>query len=233
MKETRFENSDALCRYMTELTGGTAMLSFSCGKDSIGCWIQLRRYFKNIYPVYMYLVPGLEFVEESLRYYEKKLGSEIYRLPHPSLYRLLRNGVFQTPDRWMVTDQVRGILPELDYDDLAIESKNHFKLPPETYNAVGIRSADSPMRRTVILKHGSVNHRKLVFWPVYDWNADRLFDEIKNSGIKLPKDYDMFGRSFDGIDRRFLEKIRVHCPKDYKRILEFFPMAELELKRWP
>jgi hypothetical protein len=41
----------------------------------------------------------------------------------------------------------------------------------------------------------------------------------------------MFGRSFDGIDYRFLEPISRLYPEDYQRILQDFPLADLELFR--
>lgn len=47
----------------------------------------------------------------------------------------------------------------------------------------------------------------------------------------VPPDYQWFQRSFDGLDVRFLAKIRKHAPGDYARILEWFPLAELELHR--
>ena len=40
-----------------------ALLSFSCGKDSWAAWLSARDYF-DFTPYYLYLVPGLEFVED-------------------------------------------------------------------------------------------------------------------------------------------------------------------------
>ena len=39
------------------------------------------------------------------------------------------------------------------------------------------------------------------------------------------------GQATDGLDYRFLRPIKENSPKDYKRILEWFPLAELELHR--
>jgi len=36
---------------------------------------------------------------------------------------------------------------------------------------------------------------------------------------------------FDGIDYRFMKPIKDHFPRDYQRIIEWFPLAELEIKR--
>ena len=48
-----------------------ALLSFSCGKDSWAAWLSAREYF-DFTPYYLYLVPGLEFVEDYLAYAERQ-----------------------------------------------------------------------------------------------------------------------------------------------------------------
>jgi hypothetical protein len=67
--------------------------------------------------------------------------------------------------------------------------------------------------------------------PIFDWNADRVAQCFRDERITLPVDYEMFGRSFDGIDERFLRPIHDRFPEDYAKILEWFPLADLELKR--
>lgn len=80
-----FSISEDLCKAVSAAHDGRCLLAFSTGKDAIGAYIQLRRHFTDIIPFYLYLVPGLEFVEESLDYYEGILGRRILRLPHPSI----------------------------------------------------------------------------------------------------------------------------------------------------
>ena len=100
-------SGESLCRTMAEECD-TAILAFSTGKDSIAAWLQLRKYFKHVIPYYCYTVPGLEFVENSLAYYEDFFGTHIYRLPHRSLYRLLRNLVFQSPEHMTMPKLARS-----------------------------------------------------------------------------------------------------------------------------
>ena len=61
--------------------------------------------------------------------------------------------------------------------------------------------------------------------------APKVADVIKRAGVELPVDYAWFGRSFDGIDARFLVPLKQHAPRDYQRVLEVFPLAELEVFR--
>jgi len=59
-----------------------------------------------------------------------------------------------------------------------------------------------------------------------------LLSEIERSGIKLSVDYKIFGRSFDGLDYRFLAPIKKHFPRDWQRLCQWFPLAEAEIYRY-
>jgi hypothetical protein len=225
-----FADSDDLCRYVAGQSDGRVLLSFSCGKDALAAYLQLRRHFHTIDFVYLYLIPGLSFVEEALAYYERELGTRIYRLPHPSLYRWLNEGLYQTPERYEVVRELD--LPDFDYDDCFRVCKEDRGIPLETFSATGVRAADSLDRRASIKKHGPINWARRTFFPVYDWSKGRLLDEIKASGLKLSPEYRLFGRSFDGLDYRFLKPIRDRHPADYERIRELFPLVEVELYRY-
>ena len=91
--------------------------------------------------------------------------------------------------------------------------------------------ADSPYRRIGIKTHGAVNHNAKRFYPVYDWKKDDIIRAIDEAGVKLPVDYRMFGRTFDGTDYRFLKPLKEWYPEDYKKVLEWYPFAELEIAR--
>lgn len=206
----------------------TTLISFSCGKDSIGAWLAIRDKIKVI-PYYCYLVPGLEFVEESLAYYEQFFGCKIIQLPHPSLYRWLCNCTFLPPERRGVIEG--STLPMFERSDLLKGLREWQGLPADTPCASGVRACDSIIRRVHFKTHGAVNKRESVWYPIWDWNQECLLDAIKRSGVKLPVDYLLFARSFDGLDYRFLKPIKDYFPRDYQRILEYFPLAELELYR--
>jgi len=222
-------NSIDLCQQMAAAHNGVCLLSFSCGKDSIAAWLQLREHFDRIIPVYMYLVPGLEFIDRSLAYYEQVFQAEIIRLPHPSLYRWLNHLTFQPPEHCRIIEDAG--LPSFDYDDVLTVAKEIAGVSQDTYTAVGVRSADSINRHSAIKQHGPYNMARKQFYPVYDWKKEQLVDTIARSSIKLPPEYRLFGRSFDGLDYRFLKPIKEHFSADYDRILAWFPLADIELAR--
>jgi hypothetical protein len=109
-----FSNSEELIDYVRSKTD-TVFLSWSNGKDCIAAYLAMREKFERIIPFHLYTVPGLEFVEESLVYYEKILGSRIHRLPHPSVYRMLINCVFQAPENVPIIDAAS--YEKFTYDD--------------------------------------------------------------------------------------------------------------------
>lgn len=206
------------------------LLSFSCGKDSLAAWLAIRDEFDAVHAFYMYVVPGLEFVEESLAYYERFFGCRIGRYPNTSLYAMLNGLVFQPPQRIRVVDHVG--LPRFSRDDVAAAFADDIGVPGSVYTAVGNRISDNLTRRMAYNRTGAVNARRRTFWPVFDWSAERMKCEFRRHGVKLPIDYRLFGRSFDGIGLRYLLPIKQNFPRDYARILEWFPLADLEVWRY-
>lgn len=223
-----YQTGAELCEQMAAECD-TAILAFSCGKDSIAAWLQMRRHFKRIVPYYCYCVPGLDFVEDSLRYYEDFFQTRIYRLPHRSFWAWMAEGLFQPPER--ITTIEDFDMPAFDDAILGEVIRQAGSLPEGAYTGIGVRAADSPMRRVAIKRWGAVNHNSKQFYPVYDWKKADMLRELKASGVKLPVDYKLFGRTFDGLDYRFLAPIKEHFPEDYQRILEWFPLADLEFYR--
>ena len=230
--DIEYTNSAELCERMAEECD-TAIIAFSTGKDSIAAWLQMRKYFKQIIPIYRYAVPGLKFVEDSLKYYEDFFGCHIYRMPHPSLFRKLTYGVFEPPDRATVLmDRYAIDLNSYTYktiNDIVRRSKG---LSDSVYCGVGIRMADSPMRRVAIKRYGAINHNEKNFYPVYDWKKEDLIKAFDESGVKLPVDYRIWGRTFDGLNYSFIKPLKEHFPDDYQRCLDWFPLMELEIGRW-
>ena len=88
------------------------------------------------------------------------------------------------------------------------------------------------MRRSAVNQYGPINWKRNTFWPVWDMYKDELISLIEASQVRLPIDYKLFGRSFDGIDYRFTKPIRDNLPEDYQRILDWFPLAHLDIYRY-
>ncbi|MEI2416202.1 phosphoadenosine phosphosulfate reductase [Orrella sp. JC864] len=206
------------------------LLAFSLGKDAVAAWLGIQRHFARVIPVYMYLVPGLEFVQESIDYYERFFGERIIQMPHPSLHRWLNGHIFRPPQQCAVVEQAG--LPNHSYEDVFAAVRQDHGLDPGLMYATGVRAADSPMRLVALKTHGSIHEKGLKYHPVWDWKKADLLREFRRAGVKLAPDYRVFGRTFDGLDVRFLGPMKRHFPRDYQRVLEMFPLAELELYRF-
>ncbi len=209
------------------------LLAFSAGKDSIAAWLVIREHFEEIVPVYRYVVPDLEFVEESLQYYERFFGVRIRRFPHPSMFRFLQNLVCQAPENCLAIEaRAKWLNTTYDYARSNIELCRDAGLPEDTYCASGVRAADSPHRRLNFQKHGPISDRQRAYYPVWDWTKAALVEALQKSSVKMAVDYTLFGRTFDGLDYRFLAPIKKHFPRDFERILQWFPLADAELFRF-
>jgi hypothetical protein len=209
--------------------GDTTLLSFSRGKDSIAVALAIRDHL-NVIPVHFTTVPMLSFVEESLDYYERHLfHRRILRLPHKTFYDQLNNYVFQTA---VSAECVAAAdLPNLQFSDVLNMAKRQEGIPvsKEMLTAVGIRAADSALRRMSVAQHGVIRPSQLSWCPVWDWNKERLVNELKRANIALPVDYLWYGRSFDGIGAAYIGPLKEHRPDDYAMLLKFFPLLEVEL----
>jgi hypothetical protein len=222
--------SSAEIRAELAAAGRPVMLAFSCGKDSIAAWLALRDSgVEDIRPYCMEYVPGLQFVQDSLEYFEDYFGTRIARYPHPSIYRWLNNFVFQAPERCAIIEAAD--LPTPTYEQIVELIRGDFNVPADTWVCDGVRAADSIVRRVSIKRHGPMKPKSGKVSPVWDWRKHEVYDRIEAANITLPPDYEWFGRSFDGLDYRFLEPLSRNAPEDYQRILEWFPLADLELIR--
>lgn len=221
-------SSAELRRQLAE-EGHPVLLAFSRGKDSVAAWLAMREAGITVVPFFLYGPPGLRFIEESLADCEEFFGQHIIRLPHVSFFRQLNAFTFQPPERCAVIEAAR--LPEPDYVHISEMIRRWRGLPDSRWTADGIRAADSPNRRTGIKTHGAIRPGVGKVSVVWDWRIRHVRAAIAEHGAPMPVDYDWFGRSFDGIDYRFIEPLSRHAPDDYQRVLDWFPLADLELFR--
>lgn len=221
--------SEAVIKSVLDENNGKCLLAFSAGKDAIAAWLALKAAGATVFPFYYYIHPDLEFVNSSLAYYEDRFETRIARYPAPALYHWWLTGTMQTPERVIAVLQssLRNYGNELVTDAARMDYKLAAWIPV----ALGVRAADSINRRTMFVRSGAINHKAKKFYPVWDWTKRAVFTEIYNAKLKLPIDYWLFGRSFDGIDYRFIAPVKKHFPEDYARLLDYFPMLDVELKR--
>jgi len=211
------------------------LVAFSAGKDAIATELALQDAGVKTILAYLYYIPGrqpgttLTFIEDTLSSLEASLGKPIHRYPHPSLWHWLRGLVFQPPERCAVIEA--AMMPPIGYEDMWDMIREDLRLPKNTWVADGVRAADSIARRASLSVHGVMKPSSRKVSPIADWLKATVLGRIEQAGISLPVDYQWFGRSFDGIDYRFIEPLSRFAPDDYQRVLDWFPLADLQLFR--
>ena len=211
-------------------------VAFSGGKDALAATLALMDDGIDVRPVHLYLIPGKEpmqalgFVEDTMNRLEDELGVEIRRYPHPSFYRWLNGFAFQPLDRIPFIQEVG--FKTIKYPELWKMIFEDLELDEDTWLADGVRASDSLVRRASIKRHGAMKPANHKVSPIYDWLQASTYDLIEAHGIELPIDYELFGRSFDGLDYRFIKPIKDNLPEDYEQIKAWFPLIDLEVLRY-
>ena len=196
------------------------LVGFSTGKDSIVTMDLCFKYFKKVVPFFLYIVPGLEFQEQTLRKYERHYHTEIIRLPHPDASGFLRYGSFRPPDANVDIIEINDI-----YDYLRLETGI-------TWIAAGERISDSIVRRAMIKNSGSTDEKRMRFYPLAYWKKKDVKNYIKKKKLYLPRDSRELGFSFKSLAGCELAKIKEIYPDEYKRILRMYPFSGAAVRRF-
>lgn len=210
--------------------GRPVALACSLGKDSLAAWVALEEAGIEVVPVHFWSIPRLPMVEETVAQMERVFGVRIHQYPHPRWTRALANAVYQPPQRCCVLEAA-GV-PQLDYADMWPLIKEDLGLPKDTWVADGVRACDSIQRRASLSRNGVMKRSTHKVSPIADWTKGEVMAALDRRGIGLPPDYLMFGRSFDGYDKRFMEPLRRERPQDFEIVAKWFPLIMADEKRW-
>lgn len=223
-----WKTSAELCEYVASFSD-TVLLGFSAGKDSLSAWLQLRRYFKRVVPVYFYYVPGIRFIEDSLRYYEDFFGVRIHRLPDESFFNIVDGCIYQPPERVKLFDGAelhRGLTRHEVFDWLRKKYDAKYALVGD-----GSKMSDSLRRRLTFVTYGTLYPHKQKFYSVFDWKDDDMEREIRAAGCKLAVDYRHFKRTWEGARNEQNIALREFSPEDYETLKMWMPLLEADAAR--
>lgn len=198
----------------------SVIVGFSGGKDSIVTLDLCFKYFKRVQPYFMYLVPGLEFQEVMLRWYEKKYKTEIIRIPHFEVSEFLKYGSFTVYD-----DNVEIVRINDTYNYMREKTGIH-------WIAAGERCADSIVRNAMIKHSGSIDYKRGRFYPIAYWSKKEILEYIKYKKLYLSPEQKKLGFSFRSLDGSELTIVKEHYPKDYEKILKVYPFAGAGVERY-
>ena len=197
----------------------SVIVFYSGGKDSAVVLDLAFRRFKTVHVVFMYQVQGLSFQEATLRWAEKRYGCEIYRIPHFELSKMLRAGIFCKPDL-----SVRVV----SISDVYAHVRGAFGL---RWIVAGERCGDSTVRNAIIKASGPIDEKRGRFYPLAFWKKPDVMAYIKARGLKISPESALLGHSFRALDGKDLSIIKQHYPDDYAKILNVFPLVEVNIVR--
>ena len=209
--------------------GRPVALACSLGKDSLAAWVALEEAGIEVVPVYFWSVPRLPLIEENVKQIEKVFGVKIHQEPHPRFFRMLDEMTLQPPER--IATIMKAGMEKPDYDDLWPMIKEDLGLPPDAWVCDGVRACDSIQRRASLTRNGVMKRTTHKASVIADWTKSEVMDALERRGIGLPPDYELFGRSFDGLDERFMRPLRENRPEDYEAVKQWFPFVEADILR--
>lgn len=198
----------------------SVIVGFSGGKDSIVTLDLCFKYFKNVKPFFMYLVPDLEFQEKMLQWYENKYNTEIIRIPHFECSNFLKYGSFT--------------LFDMNVDIVTInDTYEYLRQRTDIYwIAAGERCADSIVRNAMIKKSGSIDYKRGRFYPLAYWKKQEVLQYIKMKKLYLSPEQKKLGFSFRSLAGSEVSIIKEHYPNDYEKILKVYPFIGAGVERF-
>lgn len=196
------------------------LVGFSGGKDSCVTLDLCFKHFRKVQPFFMYQVPGLSFQDTTLRWYEKRYGVQIIRLPHFETAEFLRYGLYREPDY---------NVPTVSTADLYHYLRERTGI---YWIAGGERIADSIVRNAMIKRTGSIDVKRGRFYPIAYWDKKNVLGYCKVKKLYVSKESEKLGFSFRSLDGQTLAMLKKFYPNDIDRIKRIYPLCESAIKRF-
>lgn len=204
---------------MSKITD-SVIIGFSGGKESVVLMDLCCKYFKKVYPYFLYIHPNLNFQNKIFRWYENKYNVEIIKLPHMDLSNFFHWGSFR--DGYYE-------YPLIDINDIY----NYLRLKYNTWwIARGERMDDSLWRRGMIHNSSSIDQKRGRFYPLAMWKKKECLDYIKFHNLYYSRDQREGLGSFGSLHGQNLYVLRQYYPDDYERILQLYPFAGASVKHY-
>lgn len=208
-----FENIDHIAEECEN-----AAVMFSGGRDSIVMLdLFAQRARKSIGRViHMHMVPGLEFQEKVLRYYERRYKITIERRAHP----LVASALPLRPG------EKRGRKLRIADFEKAIREEG------VSWIAWGYRKDESLQRRGQLsnAQYG-IYHQYRKLFPVAEWSARHMDAYMKRERLILPPDYKEGWRDITTFKGEALIYVYRNYPEDFEKIAHMYPDTRGELMR--
>lgn len=205
--------------------GSAVLVALSGGKDSLATLALCKAAFSRVEAFYMWLVPGLDFVEQPIDKLCDRMGVKLHKVPHWSLAEILKKGVY--------ADRVRALhLRNVKQRDVEDHLRKQTGI---SWTAWGHRQSDSISRRFYLRKTEGYDLAHERLHPIWDWSTQDVLSYLKAQRISAPiHRWGQDGRrsaGFNPLRVECLAWIRDHHPEDWQKVLRVFPAAEAAFTR--
>jgi hypothetical protein len=184
-----------------------------------------------VIPIYFYICPDLKFIDENIKLYENHFNIKIVQLRHPALYSHLGCADWQPWDKVLYMDQI-AIKSHKFSDIIRKYLQNKGLLEKYQYDCNCMKESDSLNRRILLSKKSFIDRDKKIIYLTKKFTHKDIFAYIAENKIPLTKDYEIFGRSWDGMSYHFLTGVEKYYPEDFETMKKYFPLIEAELYRY-
>lgn len=209
-------------------------LSFSLGKDSVANYFKLKELGFEVELLLFETFPGLEIIEEGIKEAEDQLGKKIHRLVHKSIWGWLNSGLFQDFETFSAIKESDANSYNYSFSE-AIEvfhetyGREHLGMTDNYFEAVGTLAMDSIVRWGFFKRIGPIEKKNRKVYPLYSLSKKEVWDLLSKNNYILPRDYELFGVSFDSVQAKFMAPLKEHYPKDFELIKTFMPLVEVDI----
>ena len=204
------------------------LLHFSCGADSIACFLRLREFSITPILVYNYFIKDLPMVKNYIDWFEKKFNVHVYQFPSTLFSEMFWNAQFQHPIR----DRRERFRNTIAHYGLGNHTKEWFdswladNIGGGVIHHIGLKYTDGLRRYQFLIKNGCSFKNK--FYPIASFQVKDIQAILEKHECLLPIDYSLWGLSFESPRGFNINLIKEHCPETYRQICAMFPQIGSE-----
>ena len=100
------------------------------------------------------------------------------------------------------------------------------------YDCNCMKMADSLNRRLLLRKKPDVDEQNKVIYITKYLTNKGCFDYMKRNNIPLTRDYEIWGRSWDGLKYDYVMGMKKFYPEDYETVKSYFPLIESQVFKY-
>ncbi|WP_294637412.1 phosphoadenosine phosphosulfate reductase family protein [uncultured Aquabacterium sp.] len=198
-------------------------VGFSGGKDSLVCLDLAVRFFSEVVPFCMYLVPDLDCDRQRTAIAKERYGLDVHFFPHPVSLNYLQGGYYC--DFLPFLQAMPEVHPWTYY-------KGMMGRMGCTLMIDGMKKADGSFRRRKLATE-TEEEKRMTFRPLKQWLKWEVLSYLKARDIPLPKSHTNTAAGNSGTSLQVQEVLTLHdyYPADYEKVRAIFPYVDAIVAR--